>query len=234
MQFTPATWTAYKTLSTDRPADAVPDIDNSWTPSRPPHGTPTCGLRRLFPNDLARAIDAYSCGANAAPTCGATYADDVLTRATAYRTAIGSATGQTYEGDIGTGIGVGIGVATALATTRQAIRVRHPRARHVRLFRPRHVRLPIRRHRPTRVHLHARQPRRGSSDRRHPTRTGDVVKLWNFQTARIAQPESTQVSFMRSQLREVPAAEPDHHFSGVGGIISTLAPMTSSAPKLSR
>jgi cell wall-associated NlpC family hydrolase len=108
MQFTPATWTAYATLGTDRPAGEVPDIDNTWD-SIATAARYMCELIAVFPGDLAKAVGAYNCGPNAAPSCGATYASDVLAKADAYRNAVGGVAGQTYEGDIG------IVIATALA-----------------------------------------------------------------------------------------------------------------------
>jgi cell wall-associated NlpC family hydrolase len=108
MQFTPATWTAYATLGTDRPAGAVPDIDNTWD-SIAAAARYMCELVAMFPGDLARSVGAYNCGPNAAPSCGAHYASDVLSKADAYRNAGGGAGGQTYEGEIG------IVIATALA-----------------------------------------------------------------------------------------------------------------------
>jgi cell wall-associated NlpC family hydrolase len=108
MQFTPATWTAYATLGTDRPVGAVPDIDNTWD-SIATSARYMCELVALFPGDLARAVGAYNCGPNAAPSCGATYAADVLSKVDAYRNAVGGVAGQTYQG------GIGIVIATALA-----------------------------------------------------------------------------------------------------------------------
>jgi cell wall-associated NlpC family hydrolase len=108
MQFTPATWTTYATLGTDRPAGALPAIDNTWD-SIATAARYMCELVALFPGDLARAVGAYNCGPNAAPSCGATYATAVLSKADAYRNATGGAAGPIYEGDIG------IVIATALA-----------------------------------------------------------------------------------------------------------------------
>jgi peptidoglycan DL-endopeptidase CwlO len=108
MQFTPATWTAYATLGTERPAGAAPEIDNTWD-SIATAARYMCELIALFPGDLARSVGAYNCGPNAAPSCGASYASDVLAKADEYRNAGGGVVGQTYEGDIG------IVIATALA-----------------------------------------------------------------------------------------------------------------------
>jgi cell wall-associated NlpC family hydrolase len=108
MQFTPATWTAYATLGTNRPADVAPDIDNTWD-SIATAARYVCELVALFPGDLARAVGAYNCGPNATPSCGASYAADVLAKADVYRNTVGGVAGQTYEGDIG------IVIATALA-----------------------------------------------------------------------------------------------------------------------
>ena len=108
MQFTPSTWAAYATLGAERPAGAMPDIDNTWD-SIATAARYICKLVALFPGDLTKAVGAYNCGPNAAPSCGASYASDVLSKADAYRNALGGVAGPIYEGDIG------IVIATALA-----------------------------------------------------------------------------------------------------------------------
>jgi cell wall-associated NlpC family hydrolase len=108
MQFTPATWTAYQTLGTDRTAGAMADIDNTWD-SIATAARYVCELIGLFPGDLPRAVGAYNCGPNATPSCGTGYAADVMAKADLYRKAVGGVPGQTYTGDIA------IVIATALA-----------------------------------------------------------------------------------------------------------------------
>lgn len=107
MQFTPATWTAYATLGTDRPAGSSAEIDNTWD-SIATAARYVCDLRRLFPDDLHRAVGAYNCGPNATPSCGASYASDVLSKAEVYRNAGSGVVGQTSQGDIGIVIGTAL------------------------------------------------------------------------------------------------------------------------------
>ena len=108
MQITPATFTTYATLGTDRSSETRPNPSNAWdaiaTAARY-----LCELdAQLGHPDIARLLAAYNCGPAAPRSCGTDYAQHVQERASHYRTGTPS-TDVTATGDIA------VVIATALA-----------------------------------------------------------------------------------------------------------------------
>ena len=108
MQITPATFTTYATIGHRRPTGEPPAPSNAWD-AIATAASYLCDLARLLAGaGIARIIAAYNCGPNAADSCGADYATQVIAVADRYQHG-GNAIAMPATGDIGTV------VATALA-----------------------------------------------------------------------------------------------------------------------
>ena len=106
MQITPSTWRSNATLGADRPVGATPDIDNAWDDIAT-GGHYLCGLLALFDGDVERAVAAYTCGPGGGPSCGVTYAAQVLSKAAEYTDGAAVA-GTLIAGDAGTVVAVAL------------------------------------------------------------------------------------------------------------------------------
>ena len=108
MQITPATFDAYATIGTDRPAGTVPDPSNAWD-AIATAANYLCDLdHTLGLPTIERVLTAYNCGPAAPQSCGGQYATQVVNTAGRYAGGAGVvAAGAT--GDVATVI------ATALA-----------------------------------------------------------------------------------------------------------------------
>jgi hypothetical protein len=106
MQITPSTWRSNATLGAGRPPGATPDISNAWDDIAT-GGHYLCALLALFGGNTERAVAAYTCGPGGGPSCGVSYAAQVLAKAAEYTDGAAVA-GTLIAGDAGTVVAVAL------------------------------------------------------------------------------------------------------------------------------